>query len=406
MKIIIIGCGDAGLSAAFAAAKQNPKAEIIVISDEPSYYPRCPLPYFISGKIKEEDLVFDLKRMFIGTRVKIVIDRAVKIADGVVECKEKTVDFDRTIIATGGIAKRIGDSMVLRTLDDAKKIKEAARNSKSIVFVGGGMLGCELADVLGGRIVEKERHILPNFDRAFADIIERKLKGKGVKITTESKGIPKADLVVSCVGVDPDTKLAKSSGIKTSKFGIVVNERLETGMKNVYAAGDCNEERCFITGKAMHSYLGPQAEREGAIAGINAAGGNMRYRGSLGAVVARIGDIEVGRTGLCAEEALGRGLDIVEGMVKTRTKPDYDITARDLMLKMVFRKDKLIGCQAIGGEGVEGIINLVSYAIQHNATIDDLINLSYCFSPPICSAPNPVILCAENAKRRLKKWEK
>lgn len=402
MKIIIVGCGDAGLSAAFAAAKQDPKAEIIVVSGEPTYYPRCPLPYFISGKIREEDLVLDLKRIFMGTKVEVVVNRAVKISNGVVECKEKTMDFDRAIMATGGIARGVGDSMVLRTLDDAKKIKEAARKSKDIVFIGGGMLGCELADVLGGRIIEKEKHILPNFDRVFADVIEKKLIGKGVKITTESDKIPKADLIVSCVGVGPDTELAETSGIKTTNFGIIVNERLETSMKNVYAAGDCNEERCFITGRPMHSYLGPQAEREGVIAGINAAGGNMLYRGSLGAVVARVGGIEIGRTGLCAEEALDHGMDVVEGMVKTRTKPDYDITAKDLMLKMVFRGEKLIGCQAIGGDGVDGIINLVSYALQHNATIDDLINLSYCFSPPICSAPNPIILCAENAKRRLK----
>ncbi|MBN2517950.1 MAG: FAD-dependent oxidoreductase [Candidatus Altiarchaeota archaeon] len=402
MKIAVVGCGDAGLSAAFAAAKQDPNSEVIIISDETSYYPRCPLPYFIGGSVKEKELVYDLRRMFKGTNIKAVNDTVLRVTDGFLECKDGKITFDKAIIATGGIARRIGDSITLRTLEDAKRIKKAAEESDNIVFLGGGMLGCELADVLGGTLLEKQSHILPNFDKKFADAIASKLNKKGVRIITNSERTPKADLVVSCVGVDPDLELAVKSGIKTSRFGINVNDRLETSIKNVYAAGDCIEEKCLITGVPMHSYLGPQAEREGVIAGVNAAGGNMYYKGSLGAVVAKIDDIEIGRTGLCGEEAAERGVSIVEGMVRTKTKPAYDTTAKDLMIKMVFIQERLVGCQALGGEMIDGIINLASYAIQHNATIDDLINMTYCFSPPICSAPNPIILCAENAKRRSK----
>jgi NADH oxidase (H2O2-forming) len=402
MKIVIVGCGDAGLSAAFAASRQDPSAGITVISEEEKYYPRCPLPYLIGGLVEEKELIKDLDDMFKGTKISLVIDRATKVSKKSVECENNTVPFDRAVIATGGYASKIPGSLALRTLKDARNIKTLAKKAKGIAIVGGGMLGCELADMLGGTIIEKENQILPDFDNEFAGIIEEKLKGKGVVIRTGTKDIPKSDLVISCVGVSPNLELAINSGIMTSNFGIVVNEHLQTNKKNVFAAGDCVEEWGFISKQPMHSYLGPQAEREGVIAGVNAAGGDMVYGGSLNAVAAKIGDLEIGRTGFSSRDAEAHGMKVVVGKINTKTKPEY-MTAKDLMIKMVFKNKRLIGCQALGGGGVDGIINLASYAIQHHASIDDLISLGYCFSPPICSAPNPIVLCAENAKRRMKR---
>ena len=399
MTIAIIGCGDAGLSAAFAAAKEG--ADVVVISDEKDYYPRCPLPYYISGEVKKPDLVRPLEDVFKGTGVKVVFDRAVKICGDVVICEKTNVRFDKAIIATGARAKRVGGSLVLRTLADADEIKKRAKKSKPVI-IGGGMLGCELADVLGGTIVEAQERILPNFDPEFSEAVKDELLRKKVAIKTGTTKAPESDFVISAVGVLPDNELAKNSGIRASEFGIVVNDRLETSMKGVYAAGDCIEERCFFTKRPMHSYLGPQSEREGVIAGTNAAGGDMRYGGSLNAVVARIGGHEIGTTGLCSLEAERAGFKLVIGKIKTKTRPEYDKTAEDLAIKMMFDGDRLVGCQAIGGD-VDGVINLASYAMQHGATVDDLINLAYCFSPPVCSAPNPIILCAENAKRRMKR---
>ncbi|MBN2518119.1 MAG: FAD-dependent oxidoreductase [Candidatus Altiarchaeota archaeon] len=401
MRIVIVGCGDAGLSAAFAAARQDPTAEITVISEEEKYYPRCPLPYLIGGNLSEKDLIKDLDLMFKGTRIKLVIDHAVRLSKDSIECEDNTIPFNRAVVATGGHASQIPGSLALRTLKDARDIQRLAKDAKEIVIVGGGMLGCELADMLGGTIVEKDDRILPNFDREFADVIAANLKAKGVKISTGTKEIPESDLVISCIGVEPNLELARNSGIKASSFGMIVGDHLQTNRRNVYAAGDCIEEWCFISKQPMHSYLGPQAEREGVIAGVNAAGGDMAYLGSLNAVAAKIGEVEIGRTGMSSADAERHGIKTVVGRIDTKTKPEYERTARELMIKMVFKNRRLIGCQALGGEGVDGIINLASYAIQHHASIDDLMSLGYCFSPPICSAPNPIVLCAENAKRRM-----
>jgi len=398
-RVVVIGCGDAGLSAAFAASKNG--ADVTVISAERDWYPRCPLPYYIAGRTEKTDLVKPLGEVFKGSGVRVVFDKAVKICGDVVICEKTNVRFDKAIIATGGNAKRIGDSLVLRSIEDAEEIKKRAKKKKPVI-IGGGMLGCELADMLGGTLVEAQERILPQFDPEFSELLHKELSKKA-KIITGTTKAPTTDFTISAVGVSPDAEFAKTSGIKTSGFGIVVNDRLETSLKNVYAAGDCIEERCFFTNKPMHSYLGPQSERQGIVAGTNAAGGDMRYAGSLNAVVAGICGYELGITGMCSLAAKQAGMDITFGRVTAKTKPDYDKSAKEVVIKMLFEGERLIGCQAIGGEDVDGIINLASYAMQHGATVDDLINLAYCYSPPVCSAPNPVILCAENAKRRMKR---
>jgi len=398
-KVAIIGCGDAGLSAAFAASKHG--AKVTVIAEEDVWYPRCPLPYFIGGEIDEKDLVKPLEKVFRGTGITVINDRATGIKDKKVICDNCEVSFDKLILATGGTAKHIPGSLSLRTIKDAKKIKELNKTNKPVI-VGGGMLGCELADVLGGTIIEAKKQILSVLDPEFAEIIYNKLVKK-VDIRTGTKKIPKSELTISAIGVVPDLNIAKKSNIKSSEFGIIVDNRLETNIPDVYAAGDCIEERCFFRKIPMNSYLGPQAERQGVIAGVNAAGGDMRYEGSLGAAVAKIAGYEVGSTGLCGLDLDDSKMKYVFGKIRTKTKPDYEKNAKELIVKMLFVDEKLVGCQAIGGESVEGIINLASYAMQHGATVTDLINLAYCFSPPICSAPNPIVLCAENAKRRMRK---
>jgi NADH oxidase (H2O2-forming) len=389
-RVIIVGCGDAGLSAAFAARKAG--ADVTVVSYEKEWYPRCPLPYYIGGKVSKKDLLRPIEKLFAGTGVNVVFDRAEKIKEGQVVCQNNNIDFDKAVIATGGKPKKVGDSITLRTFDDAEKIRSLAKDSKPTI-VGAGMLGCELADVLGGTLIEKEDRLLPILDRDITDPVQNYLSEK-TDLRTGTTESPESDFVISTAGVLPDTGLAHDSGIKVSEFGIVVDDNLETSMPGVYAAGDCIEERCFLTGKPMHSYLGPQAERQGVIAGANASGGKMKYNGSLGSIVSKVGDYEVGKVGIPGKTF---------GKVRTFTKPGYMKTSEEIMLKMFFDGKRLIGCQSVGRGSVSEMINIAGYAIQNNASVDDLINLPYCFSPPVCSAPHPIILCAENAKRRMKK---
>ncbi len=395
-EVVVIGCGDAGLSAAFTASRRGRR--VTVISEERVYYPRCPLPYYIGGFVERGELVKPLKDVFRGSGVEIVFDKALRIESGIVICEKRRIEFEKAIIATGARAKCIEGSISLRSIEDAEQIKRNAKR-ESPVIIGGGPLGCELAEILGGRLVEAEERILPTFDPEFSRVIEERLQERA-EVVTGKRERAKGGFVISAAGVKPRVEVAEESGIKTSDYGIVVDKYLKTSMENVYAAGDCIEERCMLTKKPIHSYLGPQAEREGMIAGVNCSGGKMKYRGALNASIARICGMEIGMSGLSEEAARGEGMDVSFGRVRVRTKPEY-MKGGTVMLKMVFDKERLIGCQAVGDEGVKEIINIASYAMMDGATVDDLITMPYCFSPPVCSAPNPIVICAENAKRRM-----
>gem|GEM_PF-1625905 len=404
-ELVIIGCGDAGLSAAFAAAKDG--AHVTVVSNESEHYPRCPLPHLIAGEYKKSDLSKPLDDMFKGTSVVIKKGQVLKLKDISLECDFGELSYDAAIIASGASPKRIADSLVLRTMDDALEIKRRIDAGERGLIIGAGMIGCELADAIDGTIIEKENRILPRFDPEFSKEVEKRLSLR-CKILTSTTDAPKSDFTVSAIGVSPNTTLAKDSGIKVSDFGIEVDSCLKTSKENVYAAGDCVAEKCFITGARIHSYYGPQSERQGVIAAKNALdekcdNGCFRYPGSLNSIVAKIADIEIGMAGISSERAKEAGIDFTFGKISTTSLPYYSPFGKKIVVKMLFEREteRLIGCQAMG-ERIDGIINLAAYAMMKSASVNELMNLPYCFSPPVCSAPNPIIICAENAKRRLK----
>ena len=390
-EIIVIGCGDAGLSAAYAAKRQSPACSVTVVSNEDSYYPRCPLPYLVSGEITEK-LDKPLDEIFRASGIKVVKDKALKISDSV-ECENSELGFDKVIIATGASSVCLPGTVPLRTIEDAEKIKKRCGNST--VVVGAGLMGCELASVLKCTLLEKQQQVLPGFDPRISKAVKKELENQGVKVLTDSSEIPEVGLKISAAGVRPNIKLAQDSNIKCSENGIIVGDNLETSMKNVYAAGDCIEQKSFVTNKPIHARLGPQAERQGFIAGTNASGGKMVYRGVLGAAIAKIASLEIGRTGVSA------GLpEMVSSKIKTTTKPEFHPTSKDLFLKLVFSRKQLVGAEAMGGESVAGVIDVASLAIQKKATVDDLINFAYSYAPPMCSAPNPFVLCSQIAKQK------
>lgn len=436
-KVLVIGGGAAGFTAALSARKFNRKAGVTLIAKEKEFYSRCSLPFVISGEIENFERVFhDIIEMCENVGINCVVDEVTKISpqEKKVKAKQREFSYSSLIIATGSEpcippiegVKREG-VFTLKSLEDGGRILDYVGKVKKAVVIGGGAIGVEIASALWNldlevTIVELLPCLLPTcFSPDSSEKIKERLKKEKIKVVTKSsvekilgkkkvsgvlvegKEIP-CQMVVIGAGVKPNVKLAQEVGMNIEKEGIKVNERMETSLPGIFAAGDCTCFKNLITGKPMPSQLGTTAIRQGKVAGVNAVGGNEKLEGVLNSLVLKILDLEVGKTGLNEKEAKEEGFSTVMGKIKTTTREDYYPGTKDLWVKLIFNpeNEKILGGEIIGGEGVAEKMDLISFAIQKNSTIEDLLKLDYCYTPPIISAHNALVLAAENAQRKLK----
>ncbi len=415
-KIVVIGGGAAGTSAAMAARKQDRSAEITVVHKENlPEYSRCGLPYVISGVISEfENLVIHpadfYERM---TRIKLLLGReAIEVVGQKVVLDDRTaLEWDSLILATGGQpvtlpAPGFSKVFTLRTIEDGRRIAAEAKTGKKAAIVGAGLVGMELADTfvklgLDVSVVELMPEILPIFDRDMAEPIRRRAEAAGVKFflgkKLEDTGL-KGDFAVISVGVRADTALARKMGLKVNK-GIVVNERMETGRPGVYAAGDCAE---FPGGQPIQ--LGTIAVRSGRIAGANAAGGSAKA-GQFHAVgMTTLFGIEASVVGLTESEAASRGILVVVGKSAGSSKPEYYPGGHPIQVKLIASSDgKVLGAQIIGDAQR---INSLSLAIEKGCSLQDMAGWETGYAPPLAPVIDPIAVAAEAALLRMSRRTK
>jgi len=212
--------------------------------------------------------------------------------------------------------------------------------------------------------------------------------------------------VIVATGVTANVELAKNAGIELGKtHTIKTNFRMETNIKDVYAAGDCVESVNLVTRRPMLSQLGTTAVRQAKVAGINAAGGQSEFVGTLGSWITRLFDMEIGGVGLPEFMAKKYGITSVSGTIVSKTKADYFPGALPIRIKLVADKQtgKLISAQIMGGEEVTQRINALSFAIQKEMTVQELAKAETCYAPPVSETWEPMILAAEMVLRKIKK---
>ena len=187
----------------------------------------------------------------------------------------------------------------LTTLADARAIQKKIKKGGRAVIIGCGMIGIKAAEYLvelGARvtIVElQDRPFAAVLDRAAGDLVTAELRrhvtlllGDSVTGISASHCLLKsgrelpADLVVCAIGVVPDLALAKSAGLKTNR-GIIVDDRLRTSNRSIFAAGDCAEALDILAGEKRPLPVWPLAFRQGRIAGTLMAGGDAAYPGGF-----------------------------------------------------------------------------------------------------------------------------
>lgn len=439
MKIAIIGGVAAGTSAAAKASRENKEAEIVIFEKGKDIsYAGCGLPYYISGVIKERNRVvintpeeFSLKynvKLMIGHRVQEIIP-AKKMLKYKTSNSDKTAiyQYDKLIIATGarpvvpsfpGI--ELENILALRSLSDADKIKKIVEKDelKKVTIVGAGLIGLEMVESfkrlgLEVTVIEKMTQVLPGFSKGMARIVAEHLVNMDVtlilndgvkefkgdkkvrKINTIRGGELSTDLVLLSVGIKPNTELVENIDIKLGNSGAInANEKMETSIPDIYAAGDCAESRDLITGKSVWVPLGSTANKQGRVAGGNAVGGNYKHKGILKTGITKIFEITAARTGLSTVEAEKEGYNIMTKTIKAKNHAAYYPNSESVYIKGIFDIDsgRILGAEVIGKSGVDKRIDILSTAIYSELRVEDLFQLDLAYAPSFSTPKDPVAI--------------
>ncbi len=432
MKTIIIGGVAGGATAAARLRRLDEKAEIIILErGEYVSFANCGLPYYIGGVITDrEDLTLQTPESF-KARFNIdvrVLNEAVKISPDIKTVTVKNLrtgetyeePYDNLILSMGAepIRPNIEGAdgsyvFTLRNIPDTLKIKNYIDTAKprSAVVIGGGYIGVEMAENLAQAglkvaIVELADHLIAPLDFDMAADVHRYIKSKGiylhlnngVKSINENtvvlqNGEITADMIIMSVGVRPETAIAKDCGIELNARGsIIVNNKMQTNIPNIYAVGDAVEVENFITKKPAFIPLAGPANKQGRIAADNIAGYESVYTGTQGSAVLKLFDITVATTGLNEKSATSAGIDYDKTYTYSASHATYYPGAAQMSIKALWDKKtlKIIGAQIVGFDGVDKRMDVLATAIRFGAKITDLTTLELCYAPPFGSAKDPV----------------
>ena len=260
-------------------------------------------------------------------------------------------------------------------------------------------------------IVQRPRQLMNPFDPDMAALIHGEMRRNGVRLvlgrTVEGfaekdggvdvllkDGAPlHAGMVVLAIGVTPDTALAKDAGLALGiRDSIVVNERMETSVPDIYAVGDAVQVKHAVTGQdALISLAGP-ANRQGRIAADNVCGGDSRYSGSQGSSVIKVFGLTAAVTGVNETGAKKAGLDVDTVVLSPMSHAGYYPGGKLMTMKVVFEKGtyRLLGAQIVGSEGVDKRIDVLAAAIHGGMKATGLKELDLAYAPPYSSAKDPV----------------
>ena len=432
MKTVIIGGVAGGATAAARLRRLDEKAEIIILErGEYVSFANCGLPYYIGGVITDRgDLTLQTPQSF-KARFNIdvrVLNEAVKVSPDAKTVTVKNLrtgetyeeSYDNLILSMGAepIRPNIDGAdgsnvFTLRNIPDTLRIKNYIDTAKprSAVVIGGGYIGVEMAENLGEAglkvaIVELADHLIAPLDFDMAADVHRYIKSKGVDLHLNNgvkaisgntvilqNGEITADMIILSVGVRPETAIAKDCGIELNPRGsIVVNNKMQTNLPNIYAVGDAVEVEDFLTKKPAFIPLAGPANKQGRIAADNIAGYESVYTGTQGSAVLKLFDMTVATTGLNEKSAQAAGIDYDKTYTYSASHATYYPGAAQMSIKALWDKKtlKIIGAQIVGFDGVDKRMDVLATAIRFGAKITDLTTLELCYAPPFGSAKDPV----------------
>lgn len=454
MKVVIVGGVAGGATAAARIRRLDEQAEIVVFERSGFIsYANCGLPYYIGGVIEDpEELTLQTPESFFS---RFRVNMKVRHEVTAIHPDKKTVSvtnletgealeesYDKLILSPGAKPTQprlpgvgLDKLFTLRTVEDTFRIKEYIdrNHPKSAVLAGGGFISLELAENLRElgmevTIVQRPKQLMNPFDPDMAAFIHSEMRRHGVKLALgytvegfEEKdgGVDvllkdetplHADMVVLAIGVSPDTHLAQEAGLELGVGSIVVNDRMETSVLDIYAVGDAVQVKHFVTGQDVLLSLAGPANKQGRIAADNICGGDSHYTGSQGSSVIKVFDMTAASTGINETNANKAGLDVDTVILSPMSHAGYYPGGKVMTMKVVFEKEtyRLLGAQIVGYEGVDKRIDVLATAIRAGMKATELKDLDLAYAPPYSSAKDPVNMAGfmiENiASGVLKQW--
>ena len=454
MKIVIVGGVAGGATAAARIRRLDEQAEIVVFERSGFIsYANCGLPYYIGGMIEDpEDLTLQTPESFFSRfRVHMKVHHEVTA----IHPDQKSVSvkdletgavfeesYDKLLLSPG--AKPVIPDLpgidssklfTLRTVEDTFRIKAFVDQNKpkSAVIVGGGFIGLEMAENLRHlgmevTIVQRPKQLMNPFDSDMASFIHSEVRKHGVKLmlghtvegfAEQDGGVNvllkdfaplHADMVVLAIGVTPESTLAKEAGLSLGiKGSILVNDRMETSVPDIYAVGDAVQVKHFVTEQDTLIALAGPANKQGRIAADNICGGDSHYLGSQGSSVIKVFDMTAASTGINETNAKKAGISVDTVILSPMSHAGYYPGGKVMTMKVVFEKEtyRLLGAQIVGYDGVDKRIDVLATAIHAGMNATELKDLDLAYAPPYSSAKDPVNMAGfmiDNISKGLKQW--
>jgi NADPH-dependent 2,4-dienoyl-CoA reductase/sulfur reductase-like enzyme/rhodanese-related sulfurtransferase len=445
MKIVIVGGVAGGASAAARARRLDEHAEILLLQSGPDVsFASCGMPYFIGGEITDRGAMAVQTPKSLHAKLNIDVKVNTRVMD--INTAQKTIlardevtatiteSYDELVLAVGaeplkppipGINRE--GLFSLRNLKDMDKIDNfiatntcPASDHLHCVVAGAGFVGLEMVEQLMRRnvevsLVEMMPQILGPLDVEMANILQKDLEARGVHVITgdgikEFQAAPKnakdtvvmlqsgrklapAQFTILGLGVRPDTAVVKKAGIDCTRRGhIVVDEHLHSNVDHVWAVGDAIEVINPIVGGTWAVPLAGPANRQGRMVADNIFGKNRSFKGTYGASVVRIFENIAASVGMNEKLLRAQGIEYSVVHVHPGSHAGYYPGAKSINLKLIFdaKSGKIYGAQAVGQDGVEKRIDVISTAMQGGLTVEDLAEIELCYAPPVGSAKDPV----------------
>ena len=459
-RLVVIGGGAAGMSAASAARRADPGLDVVVCEAGGfAAYGMCGIPYYLGGAVPEPERllayppsVFREKRgidLRLHTRVTGIdpAARQVRLAAGQVRLAGgndamlappatagEPLAYDALVVTTGADPVRppvpgLDERRVftIRSLDEAIGLRRllASGTVRRAVVVGAGYVGLETAEALVCAgvevdVVEALPGVLGTVDEPIAALAQAEVQRHarlrlGTRLEAVDRGSTPAgcltavvdgeelptDLVVVAVGVRPATALLIQAGAAHLPDGsVVVDSGMRTSVPGIFAAGDAVAVPHLVLGRPAWVPLGPAANKTGRVAGTVAAGGTASFRGVVGTAVVKVFDLEVARTGLGLAEARAAGLDAVATDEVSRSRAKYYPGSSPLHVRLVHTPGgRLLGGQLAGREGAAKRVDVLATALHAGFSVADLAELDLSYAPPFAPVYDPVLAAAIKAGR-------